>query len=51
MIKKLPKIQQSKLSQLKNRLERINRINTIYDDIDTYFLMIEEEDEGSFRNN
>jgi peptide chain release factor 2 len=32
------------LSQFKNKLDQIKRISSIYDDIDTYFLMIEEED-------
>ncbi len=35
------------LSQSKNRLDKIKKINTIYDDIETYFLMIEEEEEQS----
>ncbi len=35
------------LSHLKNRLERIKKINSIYDDIETYFFMIEEEEESS----
>ncbi len=35
------------LSQLKSKLDQIKRINTIYDDIDTYFLMIEEESGSS----
>jgi peptide chain release factor 2 len=35
------------LSQSKNRLDKIKKINTIYDDIETYFLMIEEEEEHS----
>jgi peptide chain release factor 2 len=33
------------LSQSKNRLDKIKKINTIYDDIETYFLMIEEEED------
>lgn len=35
------------LSHLQNRFDRIKRINTIYDDIETYFLMLDEEDEAA----
>lgn len=35
------------LSQLKNKQDQIKRISSIYDDIDTYFLMIEEDSESS----
>lgn len=32
------------LSHYKNKLDKIRKINTIYDDIETYFFMIEEEE-------
>lgn len=34
------------LSHLKNKFDQIKRITSIYEDIETYFLMIDEEDEA-----